>query len=194
MSPVAALSGLYHPPREGAVSRPNALTPPPSLRVLTNDAFHSVGFGCGAHQTHYHADPRIPNPLPPKMLTDVDWNNPVIKQQNLITKAMLWVIRQYQLWTRKPADPNLRRNQYQGHEHQVLAHYNNVGQTVSAGCPHYPNCSQYGVQALIKHGWFTGGLKTLKRVLWTCNPITLAAKGYNLSELRHRPRSIYDPV
>ncbi|NVO03404.1 MAG: membrane protein insertion efficiency factor YidD [Bacteroidetes bacterium] len=36
-------------------------------------------------------------------------------------------------------------------------------------CRYVPTCSQYGVEAITKHGPFKGGLLTLKRFL-SCNP------------------------
>lgn len=37
------------------------------------------------------------------------------------------------------------------------------------GCRYTPSCSEYGLQALRKHGAFRGGWLTLKRIV-TCNP------------------------
>lgn len=36
-------------------------------------------------------------------------------------------------------------------------------------CRYYPSCSEYGYQAINKHGVIKGGIKTLFRVL-RCNP------------------------
>jgi len=36
-------------------------------------------------------------------------------------------------------------------------------------CRYTPSCSEYGVQALKKHGFFKGGYLTLKRIL-SCHP------------------------
>jgi uncharacterized protein len=36
-------------------------------------------------------------------------------------------------------------------------------------CRYYPTCSEYGIQAIKKHGPFRGGWLTLKRIL-SCNP------------------------
>lgn len=36
-------------------------------------------------------------------------------------------------------------------------------------CRYTPTCSQYGVEALQKHGLFKGGYLTIKRIL-SCNP------------------------
>jgi len=38
-----------------------------------------------------------------------------------------------------------------------------------AGCRYRPTCSEYGLQAIKKHGVFKGGVFTIKRVL-TCHP------------------------
>lgn len=40
---------------------------------------------------------------------------------------------------------------------------------IGAGCRFYPTCSQYGIDAIKKHGAFKGTLKTIYRVL-RCNP------------------------
>ena len=36
-------------------------------------------------------------------------------------------------------------------------------------CRYTPTCSEYGVQAIKKHGAFKGGVFTIKRIL-TCHP------------------------
>jgi len=36
-------------------------------------------------------------------------------------------------------------------------------------CRYYPTCSEYGIEAIKKHGPFKGGWLTLKRIL-SCNP------------------------
>ena len=36
-------------------------------------------------------------------------------------------------------------------------------------CKYYPTCSQYGYEAIAKHGLIKGGLKTIKRLL-RCHP------------------------
>jgi len=38
-----------------------------------------------------------------------------------------------------------------------------------ASCRYTPSCSQYGVEALHKHGPFKGGWLTIKRIA-SCNP------------------------
>jgi len=38
-----------------------------------------------------------------------------------------------------------------------------------SSCRYAPSCSQYGIEAIKKHGPFKGGFLTLKRVL-SCNP------------------------
>ena len=43
-------------------------------------------------------------------------------------------------------------------------------------CRYSPTCSQYGVEAIRKHGPFKGGWLTLKRVA-SCNP--LGGSGYD---------------
>ena len=40
-----------------------------------------------------------------------------------------------------------------------------------ATCRFTPTCSQYGVQAIAKHGSFKGGILTLWRIL-RCNPLS----------------------
>ena len=40
---------------------------------------------------------------------------------------------------------------------------------LGASCRFTPTCSQYGVEAIRKHGPFTGGWLTLKRIA-RCNP------------------------
>jgi putative membrane protein insertion efficiency factor len=38
-------------------------------------------------------------------------------------------------------------------------------------CPYYPSCSQYGIEAIEKHGPLKGGLLALWRIL-RCNPFS----------------------
>ncbi len=38
-------------------------------------------------------------------------------------------------------------------------------------CPYYPTCSDYGLEAIKKHGFFKGGLLTIWRIL-RCNPFS----------------------
>jgi putative membrane protein insertion efficiency factor len=40
---------------------------------------------------------------------------------------------------------------------------------LGASCRYEPSCSQYGIEALKKHGIFKGGYLTIKRIL-SCNP------------------------
>lgn len=40
---------------------------------------------------------------------------------------------------------------------------------LGASCRYTPTCSEYGIQAIRKHGPFYGGWLTLKRIL-RCNP------------------------
>jgi putative membrane protein insertion efficiency factor len=148
-----------------------------------------VNFGCGAKQG---AEPRD---LPPTKLTDVNWDDPSIKNADAITKALLYGIRQYQLWTRKPENADLNTADVTGHEHNINAKRNWLGSKVSAGCRYYPTCSQYGVQALVKYGWLKGSLKTAKRVFWDCSPFKFIWQGKSLKDfINTPPRSIDDPV
>lgn len=41
----------------------------------------------------------------------------------------------------------------------------------STKCPYYPTCSNYGLQAVEKHGVFKGGILTLWRII-RCNPFS----------------------
>ena len=38
-------------------------------------------------------------------------------------------------------------------------------------CPYFPTCSQYGLEAIQKHGALKGGLLTIWRIL-RCNPFS----------------------
>ena len=38
-------------------------------------------------------------------------------------------------------------------------------------CPYFPTCSQYGLEAIQKHGTLKGGLLTIWRIL-RCNPFS----------------------
>ena len=40
---------------------------------------------------------------------------------------------------------------------------------LQGSCRHYPTCSNYGIEAFSKHGFFTGFYLTVKRIL-KCNP------------------------
>ena len=44
-----------------------------------------------------------------------------------------------------------------------------ISPLLPGSCRYTPTCSDYGVQALRKHGTWRGGLLTLKRFL-SCNP------------------------
>lgn len=44
-----------------------------------------------------------------------------------------------------------------------------ISPLLPGSCRYTPTCSEYGVQALRKHGPWRGGLLTLKRFL-SCNP------------------------
>ena len=44
-----------------------------------------------------------------------------------------------------------------------------ISPLLPGSCRYTPTCSEYGVQALAKHGAWRGGLLTLKRFL-SCNP------------------------
>lgn len=46
----------------------------------------------------------------------------------------------------------------------------------NSGCRFYPSCSEYGYQAIEKHGLIKGGIKTLKRIL-KCHPF--GGSGYD---------------
>tara|TARA_B100002003_G_C14087509_1_gene523131 strand:- start:337 stop:504 length:168 start_codon:yes stop_codon:yes gene_type:complete len=39
----------------------------------------------------------------------------------------------------------------------------------SPTCRYIPSCSEYGIQAIKKHGLFKGGYQTIKRIL-RCHP------------------------
>lgn len=41
----------------------------------------------------------------------------------------------------------------------------------STKCPYYPTCSEYGLQAVQKHGAFKGSLLALWRII-RCNPFS----------------------
>ncbi len=44
-----------------------------------------------------------------------------------------------------------------------------ISPLTGASCRYTPTCSQYGVEAIKKHGAFKGGWLTLKRIA-SCNP------------------------
>ncbi len=41
----------------------------------------------------------------------------------------------------------------------------------STKCPYYPTCSNYGIEAIEKHGVLKGGLLAVWRIL-RCNPLS----------------------
>ena len=41
----------------------------------------------------------------------------------------------------------------------------------STKCPYYPSCSNYGLEAVQKHGAFKGGILALWRII-RCNPFS----------------------
>ena len=52
----------------------------------------------------------------------------------------------------------------------LISFYKNaISPYIGAACRYHPTCSQYGVEAIQKHGPFKGGWLTLKRIL-SCNP------------------------
>ncbi len=44
-----------------------------------------------------------------------------------------------------------------------------ISPIIPSACRYTPTCSEYGVQALRKHGIFKGGWLTLRRIV-SCNP------------------------
>lgn len=44
-------------------------------------------------------------------------------------------------------------------------------------CRFYPHCSEYGYQAIAKHGLIKGGLSAFKRIL-RCNPLNKGGVDY----------------
>lgn len=44
-----------------------------------------------------------------------------------------------------------------------------ISPLLGASCRYQPTCSQYGIEALKKHGFFNGSYLTIKRVL-SCHP------------------------
>jgi len=44
-----------------------------------------------------------------------------------------------------------------------------ISPLLGASCRYQPSCSQYGIEALKKHGFFKGGYLTVKRIL-SCHP------------------------
>jgi len=51
----------------------------------------------------------------------------------------------------------------------IKTYQNMISPLLPARCRYRPTCSEYGVQAIKKHGVFKGGVFTIKRVL-TCHP------------------------
>ena len=51
----------------------------------------------------------------------------------------------------------------------ISLYKNAISPYLGAACRYNPTCSQYGVEAIQKHGPFKGGWLTLKRIL-SCNP------------------------
>ena len=51
----------------------------------------------------------------------------------------------------------------------IKTYQNMISPLLPARCRYRPTCSEYGVQAIKKHGIFKGGFFTIKRVL-TCHP------------------------
>ncbi|MDO9187304.1 MAG: membrane protein insertion efficiency factor YidD [Bacteroidia bacterium] len=44
-----------------------------------------------------------------------------------------------------------------------------ISPLLGASCRYEPSCSQYGIEALKKHGFFKGSYLTIKRIL-SCHP------------------------
>lgn len=51
------------------------------------------------------------------------------------------------------------------HQRKISPYLNKKG----SKCRFYPSCSNYGIMALKKHGFFKGWIKSFKRV-WRCRP------------------------
>ena len=51
----------------------------------------------------------------------------------------------------------------------ISLYKNAISPYLGAACRYNPTCSQYGIEAIQKHGPFKGGWLTLKRIL-SCNP------------------------
>ena len=58
----------------------------------------------------------------------------------------------------------------------IKIYQNMISPFFPARCRYTPTCSEYGVQAIKKHGVFKGGFFTIKRIL-TCHP--WGGDGYN---------------
>tara|TARA_B100000902_G_C27167206_1_gene841835 strand:+ start:386 stop:607 length:222 start_codon:yes stop_codon:yes gene_type:complete len=44
-----------------------------------------------------------------------------------------------------------------------------ISPILPVSCRYFPSCSQYGKEAILKHGPYRGGLLTIKRI-FKCNP------------------------
>ena len=51
----------------------------------------------------------------------------------------------------------------------IKVYQRTLSRALPASCRFYPSCSEYGVQALQKHGVFKGGWLTMKRIA-RCHP------------------------
>jgi putative membrane protein insertion efficiency factor len=51
----------------------------------------------------------------------------------------------------------------------IKIYQHTLSRALPSSCRFYPSCSEYGVQALQKHGVFRGGWLTVKRVA-RCHP------------------------
>ncbi len=51
----------------------------------------------------------------------------------------------------------------------IKIYQNMISPLFPSRCRYRPTCSEYGVQAIKKHGAFKGGVFTIKRIL-TCHP------------------------
>jgi putative membrane protein insertion efficiency factor len=69
---------------------------------------------------------------------------------NFLDRIAVWLIRLYQKTLSL--------------DHGPLKHYHPNG-----FCRFYPTCSEYGIEAIQKHGIIKGGIKTIWRIM-RCNP------------------------
>ena len=53
----------------------------------------------------------------------------------------------------------------------IRAYKKYISPLKKTNCPYIPTCSNYGLEAIEKHGAFKGGLLTIWRVL-RCNPFS----------------------
>jgi uncharacterized protein len=52
----------------------------------------------------------------------------------------------------------------------IIRMYKNfISPLLPLSCRYYPTCSEYGIEAIKRHGPFKGGWLTLKRIV-SCNP------------------------